>query len=228
MAQEKPEWKPEHTEDWEPEPKQINPGNATTPPSDAVVLFSGNDLSEWESVKGGDAKWIVEDGVMTVKPGTGDIKTRKKFGDMQLHLEWRSPEIIEGEGQGRGNSGVFLQEKYEVQILDSYNNRTYSNGQAGAVYKQYIPLVNASRKPGEWQTYDIIYTAPLFGEDGEVKKPAYVTVLHNGIIIQNHVEIRGKTEYIGLPSYEKHGDGSIILQDHGNPVSFRNIWLREL
>lgn len=228
MAQEKPNWTPEYTEKWEPEPTQINPGTATAPPSDAIVLFAGKDLSEWESVKGGDAKWTVKNGFMTVNAGTGDIRTRKKFGDIQLHIEWKTPEKIKGEGQGRGNSGVFLQERYEVQILDSYNNRTYSNGQAGSIYKQHIPLVNASRRPDEWQTYDIIYTAPAFSKDGSVKYPARVTVLHNGVLIQNNVAIEGKTEYIGLPEYEAHEDGSIILQDHGDLVSYRNIWLREL
>lgn len=228
MAQEKPNWTPEHTEKWEPEPQQIDPGSATTPPSDAVVLFAGNDLAEWESVKGGEAKWNIQNGFITVNPGTGDIRTKKKFGDIQLHIEWKTPEKIEGEGQGRGNSGIFLQERYEVQILDSYNNRTYSNGQAGSIYKQHIPLVNASRRPDSWQSYDIIYTAPVFFEDGGLKYPGRVTVLHNGVVIQNNVIIQGKTEYIGLPEYEMHGEGAIILQDHGNPVSFRNIWVREL
>ncbi|MGK7389172.1 MAG: 3-keto-disaccharide hydrolase [Candidatus Cyclobacteriaceae bacterium M2_1C_046] len=228
MAQEKPNWTPEHTEKWEPEPAKIDPGTAASPPSDAIVLFEGNDLSEWESVKDGEAKWTMNDGFMTVNPGAGDIRTKKKFGDIQLHLEWKTPEKVKGEGQGRGNSGVFLQERYEVQILDSYNNRTYSNGQAGSIYKQHIPLVNASKRPDEWQTYDIIYTAPVFDEDGSVKYPARVTVLHNGVVIQNNVLIEGKTEYIGLPEYEAHGDGAIILQDHGDLVSYRNIWVREL
>jgi hypothetical protein len=228
MAQEKPEWKPEMTEFWEPEPQKVDPGSNSTPPSDAVVLFDGTDLAEWESVKGGNAKWTVENGVMTVNPKTGDIRTKRSFGDVQLHVEWRTPAKVEGEGQGRGNSGIFLQNRYEVQVLDSYNNRTYSNGQAGSIYKQHIPLVNASRGPGEWQTYDIIYTAPVFSEGGSVKYPAKVTILHNGILIQNNAPIQGSTEYIGLPKYVKHGKGQIILQDHNNQVSFRNIWIREL
>lgn len=222
------DWKPELTEVWSPVPVVVTPGLGTAPPSDAIVLFDGTSLSAWEKVRGGEASWVVKDGVLTVAPGTGDIKTQRTFGDVQLHLEWRTPAVVEGEGQGRGNSGVFFHETYEVQILDSYNNVTYSNGQAGSIYKQYIPLVNASKGPGEWQTYDIIFQSPVFAEDGSVVRPAFVTVLHNGILIQNHVELRGHTPYIGLPKYEPHGKGSIKLQDHGNPMSFRNIWVREL
>lgn len=227
MAQDKPEWKPEHTEKWSPEPKMVDPGNADQAPSDAFILFDGKDFSAWESVKGGDVKWELENGIVTVKPGTGDIQTKEEFGDIQLHLEWRSPEVVKGDGQNRGNSGVYLQNRYEVQILDSYNNRTYSNGQAGAVYKQHIPLVNTSRGPGEWQTYDIIYTAPVF-EGDKVKYPARITVLHNGVVIQNNVAIQGNTEYIGLPEYSPHGPAPIKLQDHNELVSFRNIWVRKL
>lgn len=221
---------PKSTEVWEPIPKLVNPGKQNDqPPSDAIVLFNGKDLNEWITTKGEPAKWNVHDNSMIVKKGTGDMRTKKTFGDCQLHVEWRSPTVIESEGQGRGNSGIFLMGKYEVQVLDSYNNRTYSNGQAGSIYKQYIPLVNATKQPGEWQTYDIIFTAPRFNADGSVRSPAYVTVIHNGVLIQNHVELKGETVYIGQPSYKNHADKEpIILQDHGNPVEYRNIWVREL
>jgi archaellum component FlaF (FlaF/FlaG flagellin family) len=158
----------------------------------------------------------------------GDIKTKKQFGDMQLHIEWRAPDVIVGEGQGRGNSGIFLQERYELQVLDSYESVTYSNGQAGSIYKQSIPLVNATRKPGEWQVYDVVFTAPVFIENGRVTSTAKITVLHNGVLVQNATSIWGPTEYKGLPVYQSHGKASLKLQDHGNPVSFRNIWMREL
>jgi hypothetical protein len=219
---------PRVTEMWEPMPAKVAPGNGQAPPSDAIVLFNGSDLSEWQGAQEGEARWQVSEGKLTVVKGTGDIKTKRTFGDIQLHIEWQTPSVIESEGQGRGNSGVFLQERYEVQILDSYDNTTYPNGQAGAIYKQHIPLVNASRAPGEWQTFDIIFTAPKFGEKGRVISPARITVLHNGVLIQNQVEIWGSTEFIGLPKYAPHGKGAIRLQDHGNPVSFRNIWVREL
>ena len=220
---------PEATEVWEPEPRVVTPGTNGGPPSDAIVLFDGENTSAWESIKtGGPIGWQVADNAMTVVKGTGGIRTKQKFEDVQLHIEWRSPTEIEGNGQGRGNSGVFFQEQYEVQVLDSYRNRTYSNGQAGSLYKQHIPLVNAMRPPGEWQVYDIIFKAPQFNNDGMVIAPATVTVIHNGVLVQNHVELRGPTIYIGIPSYKKHGPGSIMLQDHGNPVSFRNIWIREL
>ncbi len=222
---------PQATEVWEPEPPAITPGKTSADaPSDAIVLFNGSDLSAWQSAKDGSfAPWNVADGTFTVKPGSGGIKTRQKFGDVQLHIEWKAPAEIKGEGQKRGNSGVFLMGRYEVQILDSYNNRTYSNGQASSVYKQHIPLVNAMRSPSEWQTYDIIFMAPRFNKDGMVVKPATVTVLHNGVLTQNHVEIKGPTTFRGLPKYEVHEDKlPIELQDHSNPVSFRNIWVREL
>ena len=221
---------PKATEVWEPVPRKITPGATNSaPPSDAIVLFDGTNLNEWASRRDqGAAKWDVADGIMTVKPGTGDIISKRKFGSIQLHLEWRSPQTVESEGQGRGNSGVFFQERYEVQILDSYESRTYSNGQAGAIYKQSIPLVNATRPHTDWETYDIIYSAPVFNEDGIKVKSAYITVLHNGVLIQNHQEVLGSTEYIGFPKNEAHGKGSIILQDHSNLVSFRNIWIREL
>lgn len=220
---------PKLTEIWEPEPVIITPGINASPPSDAIILFAGDDLSEWTDAKDKEPRWTVEEGIVTVNAGTGGIKTRKKFGDCQLHIEFRTPDLIKGEGQGRGNSGVFLQERYEVQVLDSYNNRTYSNGQAASVYKQHIPLVNASKPPGEWQTYDIFFTAPRFTSSGDLETPAFVTVIHNGVLVQNHVEIKGPTAWIGNPPYEAHGTKEpIFLQDHGNPVSYRNIWIREL
>ena len=227
---ETPEMSPAMTEFWLPQPKVVTPGDfaTNTAPSDAIVLFDGKDLSAWESSDGGEARWDVHDGVFTVKAGTGGIQTKDVFGSFQLHIEWSSPTVIQGEGQGRGNSGVFLQGMYEVQILDCYNNETYSNGQTGSIYKQATPLANVMRKPGEWNTYDIIYSAPVFNEDGTYRVAPTVTVIHNGVVIINHYTIRGTTEYIGHPRVIPHGDGPISLQDHGNPVSFRNIWLREL
>jgi len=218
---------PESTEVWEPVRPVVTPGEGTKPPSDAIVLFDGKDLSEWKG-KDGEAEWLVKDGAMTVQKGTGEITSKRTFGDIQLHIEWRSPEEVVSEGQGRGNSGIFLQGMYELQVLDSYNSKTYVNGQAGSIYKQHPPLVNACRKPGEWQTYDVIFTAPRFKEDGTLESPARITVLHNNVLIQNNTEIKGKTEYDALPKYYAHGNGPLILQDHGNPVSFRNIWVREL
>lgn len=217
------------SEVWEPVPPVVTaePGQA---PSDAIVLFDGSDLSAWESASdGGEAGWAVEDdGALTVAPGAGGIRTKQEFCDVQLHVEWRSPAEVKGEGQGRGNSGVFLQERYEVQVLDSYENETHPNGQAASVYKQSIPLVNASRPPSEWQTYDIIYMAPRFSEVGGLIKPATVTVLHNGVLVQNHFKIQGTTEWIGPPKVEPHGCAPLYLQDHGDKVSFRNIWIREI
>lgn len=222
--------KPEDTEDWSRRPEIVTPGHNNAPPSDAIVLLGGNEtLSNWQHQDGSAINWEINDGVLTVKAGTGDIRTKSGFADVQLHIEWQSPAVIRGEGQGRGNSGVFLMDKYEVQILDSYENETYYNGQAGSIYKQYIPLVNASLKPGEWQTYDIVFTAPRFSEDKTLVSPAYITVFHNGILIQNHVELMGPTIYVGSPEYEYHENRlPIRLQDHGDAVSFRNIWLREL
>lgn len=237
--------KPQMTEYWEPVRKVVDPGpypGMVSPPSDAIVLFDGKDLSEWQSKQdGGEAKWKVENGVLTVAKGTGDITTRRKFGDYQLHIEWRIPEDIQGTSQARGNSGVFLQDLsrelnipeywYEVQVLDNYNNATYVNGQAGSVYKQNPPLVNAMRKPGEWNVYDINYTAPRFNDNGSVFSPARVTVFHNGVLVQDNYEIKGHTAYIGMPAYKApHGKAPISLQDHGDPskaISFRNIWIRE-
>jgi len=219
---------PRATEVWEPEPRPVNPGPIGGPPSDAFILFDGADLSQWQHPNGKPAAWKLEANTMTVVKGAGDIETRRSFADCQLHLEFRTPTAIEGEGQGRGNSGIFFQNRYEVQILDSYQNRTYSNGQAGAVYKQYAPLVNPMRAPGEWNTYDIIFTAPRFNNDGQRTSPGYLTVLLNGVLVQNHVLIHGTTEYIGLPKNAAHGPAPIRLQDHGNPIGFRNIWIREL
>jgi|SRR5579859_1990396 len=206
------------------EPRVIDPG---PPPADAIVLFDGSDLSQWQGEGGRQAGWQVKDGVATVN-GTGSISTRKSFGDCQLHIEWATPAAVSGEGQGRGNSGVILQGRYELQILDSYQNKTYFNGQAGSVYGQYAPLVNASRKPGEWQSYDVIFHAPRFDDKGAVLRAATITVLQNGVLVQDHVEIKGLTakqpgKYVPHPLKQ-----SLVLQDHGNPVRFRNIWIREL
>ena len=231
-----PKMKAEMTEFWEPEPRVVTPGKAAadaamTPPSDAIILFDGKDLSKWKDKEGGAAKWEVKNGVFTVKKGTGDITTKQEFNDFQLHIEWSVPSFITGKSQSRGNSGIFLQGRYELQVLDSYKNRTYSNGQAGSIYKQSRPLVNAMRPPGEWNVYDVIYTAPRFKEDSTVFTPARITVLHNGVLIQNNTEIRGHTPYEGLPEYKVHGKGPIRLQDHGDPsepISYRNIWIREL
>jgi len=211
-------------------PAIVTPGVTNAdPPSDAIVLFNGRDLSHWRSAQGGAAKWIVRDGYVEVMPGAGDMVTADKFGDAQLHIEWATPAVVKGEGQERGNSGVFLMERYEVQVLDSYQNETYYHGQAGAVYKQYAPLVNASRKPGEWQAYDIIFHAPKFDEQGKVVDRARVTVLHNGVLIQNNVEIYGLTYHDRPALYIAHSaQESLRLQDHGNPVRYRNIWIRRL
>ena len=223
-------WKAEHTEYWNNQPSVVAPGDGVKPPSDAIVLFDGKDLSEWEHADGTAPKWKIENGATTVVRGTGLIQTKQVFGSCQLHIEWRSPAEVDPKktGQGRGNSGIFLQSRYELQVLDSYDNKTYSNGQAGSIYKQSAPMVNVCRKPGEWQTYDIIYTAPEFDGKGELVSPARITVLQNGVVIQNNTVIKGKTEYIGMPSYSPHGKLPIILQDHGDAVSFRNIWIRDL
>ena len=231
--------RPEDTEQWEPVPRLVAPGPTDhSPPSDAVVLFDGDDLDEWVSVRDGSpAGWTVANGVMTVHKPAGNIETKRRFGSYQLHLEWRIPEDIDGSGQGRGNSGLFLASTgpgdagYELQIMDPWQNPTYVNGQAGSVYKQYPPLVNAGRRPGEWQSYDVIWTAPEFAADGALVSPARVTAFHNGVLIQHDVELKGETVYIGAPSYRAHGRAPIKLQSHGDPsrpISFRNIWVREL
>lgn len=224
---------PGMTEIWDPEVKIIQPGvKDSDPPSDAVVLFNGSDVNlEWEDNRGNPTKWIVKDDALVCVRGSGVIKTKRKFSNFQLHIEWRTPSEVIGESQGRGNSGVFLQELYEVQVLDSYNNRTYREGQAGSIYKQRAPLVNVCRKPGEWQSYDIIYTAPTFNSDStSFLTPPRVTILQNGVVIHNNYSLRGPTQYIGIPEYtiKKHGAASLVLQDHGNPVAYRNIWIREL
>lgn len=219
---------PNTTEVWEPEPRQIIFNNNQIP-SDAIVLFGGDDLDAWERRDTTlPAGWAVSDGIFTVIPGKGDIKTKESFGDCQLHIEWRSPDEPTREGQGKGNSGIFFQERYEVQILNSYENRTYSNGQATSIYKQHIPLVNATKPTGSWNIYDIIFHAPKFDSDGTKISSGTFTVIHNGVLVQDHVEIKGSTEYIGLPKNIAHGDGPIILQDHSNEVSYKNIWLRKL
>lgn len=221
---------PKTTEVWKAEPKVITPGKSDSDaPSDAIILFDGSFTSAWQHKNGDAAKWTVSDNALTVKAGTGGIRTKQKFGDCQLHIEWRTPAEVKGESQGRGNSGIFLMGRYEVQVLDSYNNKTYYNGQAGSIYKQHIPLVNACKGPGEWQSYDIIFTAPRFSENGNVLIPAHFTVLQNGVLVQNNVTVWGNTQNTGSPVYEKHeAKESLELQDHGNPVSFRNIWIREL
>lgn len=223
--------KPEETEVWEPVPPKVDPGpfSPSPPPSDAIVLFDGSDFDKWQNAEGNEPEWELNDDHMTVVKGTGTIETKQEFGSVQLHIEWRAPEKIEGEGQGRGNSGIFLQKRYEVQVLDAYNNETYVNGMAGSIYKQHIPLANAARPAGEWQSYDIIFIAPEFAEDGSLESPARVTLFWNGVLVQNNVELEGPTEYIGHPSYEEHPPKvPLMLQDHSNPVSFRNIWVREL
>ena len=239
-AQEKP--KHEDTEFYTPVPKVVTPGKEYgDPPSDAVMLFDGKNLDQWVSVNDSSkpADWKVAKKVLTVNKTGGNIQTRQSFLDYQLHLEWRIPKNITGTGQLRGNSGVFLASLgkgdagYELQILDSYNNATYVNGQAGSIYKQFPPLVNANRPPGEWQTYDVVWTAPRFTEDGSLKTPAHVTVIFNGILVQNDVALKGPTLYVGQPSYQnqKHGASPIKLQAHGDksePISYRNIWVRPL
>ena len=216
------------TELWEPVPRKVTPGAGSAPPDDAIVLFDGTELSEWEPVREGSQGWRLDGNALVVVPGSGNLRTRQSFEDVQLHIEWRSPTKVAGDSQNRGNSGIFLMERYEVQVLDSFDNPTYPNGQAASVYKQHIPLVNASRGPGQWQTYDIVFMAPQFGRDGRISRPATVTVLHNNVLVQNNVVLHGPTEYIGEPRYEAHGPAAIELQDHGSEVAYRNIWVRPL
>jgi len=231
--------KPEETEVWSPEPKVVTPGaTCGAPSSDAIILFDGKNLNQWVSVEDHTpGQWLVADGVVTVNKSGGNIETKRKFKNYQLHIEWRIPENITGTGQARGNSGIFLASTgskdagYELQVLDNYNNKTYVNGQAGSIYKQSSPLVNANRKPGEWQAYDVVWTAPTFNSDGSLKTPAYVTVLFNGVLVQNHFELKGETLYIGKPFYKAFDGAPIKLQAHGDksePISYRNSWVREL
>jgi hypothetical protein len=222
---------PKLSEYWSPVAPVVTPGKTSQdPPSDAIILFDGKDFSNWVSARDGNAApWTIEGDAMVVKPRSGGIKTKMGFGDCQLHIEFRTPAKVEGESQGRGNSGIFIMDRYELQVLDNYNNKTYVNGQAGSIYKQLPPLVNACRPPGEWQTYDIIFTAPRFYPDGRLQSQARITVIHNGILVQNNTTLWGSTEYIGSPVYKKHSSKEpIMLQDHDNLTAFRNIWIREL
>jgi hypothetical protein len=229
MAQ-APQW-PIHSMD-RPRPPVVQPGPErppVPPPSDAVVLFDGSNLNEWRAADGTAARWIVTDGYVEVNPGTGMLVSARSFGDVQLHIEWRMPTPPKGDGQDRGNSGVFLMGMYEVQVLDSYQNDTYPDGQAGAIYGQNPPLVNASRPPGAWQTYDIVFRRPRFNQDGTVQRPARVTVVHNGVLVQDAFELSGPTAHRARPPYTAHADKlPLRLQDHGNPTRFRSIWVREL
>jgi hypothetical protein len=231
--------KPADTEVYQPVPPVVTPGPSdAAPPSDALVLFDGKDLSHWVNTRDKQpAGWKVERGLMLVDKKAGNIETKETFGSYQLHLEWRVPKDVTGKGQARGNSGVFMastgpgDDGYELQIMDSYDNPTYVNGQAASVYKQSIPLANAMRPPGAWQSYDIIWTAPKFNADGTLKSPAKVTALHNGVLVQNGYVLTGETRYIGKPFYKAHGPAPIKLQAHGDPsppISFRNIWVRRL
>jgi hypothetical protein len=221
---------PKVTEVWYPEPVKVTPGASVgAPPSDAIVLFDGKSLDAWKSANGGAARWKIEGDELVVAPGTGDLQTKEGFGDVQLHVEWRLPKLpADKVNQDRGNSGVFLQDVYEVQVLDNFENKTYVNGMVGSLYKQFPPLVNATLPAETWQVYDIIFTAPRFAADGSVTSPARMTVLHNGVLVQNNAVLKGATTYIGPPSYRPHGDMPVRLQDHSHEVRFRNIWLRKL
>jgi len=231
--------KPEDTEIWTPEPKVVTPGKTCADaPSDAIILFDGTNLDQWvQADDQSPAKWDVKHGILTVNKQYGNIETKQKFTNYQLHIEWREPKDLEGTGQARGNSGVFLASLgkgdagYELQVLDAYNNKTYVNGMAGSLYKQAIPLANPARPNGVWQTYDVIWTAPTFNEDGSLKTPAKATVLYNGVVVENSFELLGPTLYIGKPVYKAHGPAPIKLQAHGDkskPLSFRNIWVRSI
>ena len=234
------------TEIWKEIPV-VTPGEAGSPPSDAIVLFDGSSYAEWQATKldegfvtangmktldmdvSDDVSWELDNGNMVVVKGAGYIRTKRVFGDVQLHLEWQSPVMDDASGQGYSNSGVFLMGLYEVQVLNSYENKTYANGQAGSIYKQHMPLTNASRPPGTWQTYDILFKAPIFGADGQLLRPAEITVLHNGVLVQFGSVVQGPTRYVGSPRYTPHPSKMpLLLQDHDNPVRFRNIWVREL
>lgn len=223
---------PEQTEFYEPVPPIVNPTGNNGAPSDAIILFDGSDFEKWEMANDSSAVvWhLNDDGSMTVKDSTGNIQTKKKFGDVQLHIEWRSPEEVQRDGQNRANSGIFLSGLYEVQVLDNNDNDTYVNGQVASIYKQHVPLAKASVPTGEWNTYDIIYHAPEFNSEGGKIKSGTITVIHNGVLVQDHVELKGTTPYIGWPKNPPHDKGSLMLQDHGDNsrVGFRNIWIREL
>ena len=242
MSQAQQQGDPKATEVWDPVPKVITPGKfvALQAPADAIMLFDGKNLDQWTTTDDHSkpAGWTVANSILTVNKSSGNIETKKSFGNYQLHIEWRIPANITGEGQARGNSGIFLASLgkgdagYELQVLDAYNNKTYSNGMAGSIYKQHMPLANPARKPGEWQTYDIAWTAPVFNADSSLKSPAKVTVFFNGVLVQDNTELMGPTQYIGKPSYSvAHGPAPIKLQSHGDksePISFKNIWIREL
>ncbi|MCK9412641.1 MAG: DUF1080 domain-containing protein [Prolixibacteraceae bacterium] len=224
---------PATTETWEPFPEKVFPEGTGSLPSDAIVLFNGPNLNAWEDAKGGKARWPIIDGIAVVASDSGSIVTKRAFGDCQLHVEWRIAPDITGEGQFRGNSGIILQGRYEIQVLESFESQTYSNGQAGAIYKQHPPMVNASKKPGEWQTYDINFIAPRFNEKGNVVIPARVTVLYNGVFIHNNAEIWGTEAFVGMPQYGMHNlKEPLFIQNHSNnhknPVQYKNIWIREL
>lgn len=221
---------PALTEVWTPVPPVVTVAPSGVP-SDAIVLFDGKDLNAWTSMKtpGAPAPWTIEGDAMVVSPKSGNIRTRATFGDLQLHLEFRTPAEVKGKSQGRGNSGIFFMGIYELQVLDSHENPTYVNGQAASIYKQHAPLANASRQPGEWQTYDVIWTAPHFSPQGELISPARMTVFHNGVLVQNNAELKGGTVFRGPPSYKAHAAKlPLELQDHNDLIAFRNIWVREL
>ncbi|MGA7524759.1 MAG: DUF1080 domain-containing protein [Acidobacteriaceae bacterium] len=239
VAQQNSTMKPEETEVWQPVRPVVTPGATNSqPPSDAIRLFDGRNENEWVSAQDHTpAQWVVHDGILTVNKAAGNIETKRKFEDYQLHVEFRIPADITGSGQARGNSGVFLASMgpgdagYELQVLDSWKNSTYVNGMAGSLYKQSIPLVNPARPPGEWESYDVVWTAPRFNADGSLKTPAYATVFFNGVLVDNHFALQGQTLYIGKPFYKAYDRAPIKLQAHGDksaPISFRNIWVREL
>jgi len=221
---------PEDTEWYNPVPPKVVPGENVflNPSSDAIILFDGSDMSKWQSSDGGEVPWNINHGYITVEAGTGDIQTKQSFENFQLYLEFKMPFNNSHEGQDRGNSGIYLQNKYEIQVLDAWENPTYVNGMGGSVYKQTAPLVNPAKRPGKWQSYNILFTAPEFNDDGDLISSARVTVIWNGVVVQNNTEILGHTPYVGYPEYTPHGDGPIRLQDHNSEVSYRNIWIREL
>ena len=225
----------------EPVPTKVTGVVDGKPPSDAIILFDGNNMDSWEHVRTGEpSKWNIDNGILTVANGTGTLVSKQSFSDIQMHIEWRPSAEIVGAGQSRGNSGIFMQSLFEIQMLDSWDNPTYVNGQAGSVYHQYPPLVNASNPPGEWQNYDLVFKAPVYNREGQLEAPAYITLFHNGVLVLNHVEVLGST-FPRVPEYSAAcepyeigetmdctGKLPLLLQDHGQVMSFRNIWLREL